>query len=494
MRIRVSNSDLNASKAELAICFAYHGAKAPEGIRDAKLKRELAAQIKAERFQGRRSDQLLWSSNGRFPARRFLILGLGKRSKSDDQTFRSAAARASRAATKLGAGSIALALPDGKKVDADELGRAVAEGLIHGNYHYDKYLTDADRRPPAVKSAELCGGAAKAALQRGLRRGEKTAGGVQLARDCVNEPPSSLTPTAMANIAKREAKRVGLSCRVLSKPELTKLGMKALLNVSRGSAAPPKVVHLVYKPKSKRGAKKIVLVGKGVTFDSGGLNLKPSSAMFTMKCDMGGSAAVLGAIVGLAELGCKHEVHAILGLVENMTGADSYKPGDILESYSGKTIEVGNTDAEGRLVLCDLLAWAAKTLKPDCMVDVATLTGAVVVALGTEASGLFTRHDEMRDGLLAGAAAAGEKWWPMPMYDEYLSLLQHGPADLHNIGGRWGGAITAALFLGEFVPRDMPWAHVDIAGPAFAESDTPERHDGGTGAGAAGLIRWLESY
>jgi leucyl aminopeptidase len=251
-------------------------------------------------------------------------------------------------------------------------------------------------------------------------------------------------------------------------------------------------VHIVYKPKAKP-RKKVVLVGKGVTFDSGGLNLKPVSGMLTMKSDMAGAAAVLSAMTSLAQTGCRAEVHGLLGLVENMTGAGAYKPGDILDTYAGKTVEVGNTDAEGRLVLCDLLAWAASKLKPDCVVDVATLTGAVVVALGTEATGLFTRHPPIRDALLAGASEAGEKVWPMPMYDEYLALLQRGPADLHNVGGRWGGAITAALFLGEFVPRELPWAHLDIAGPAFAESDSPERDAGGTGAGTATLIRWLES-
>jgi len=265
-----------------------------------------------------------------------------------------------------------------------------------------------------------------------------------------------------------------------------------LLNVSRGSFEPPKVAHIVYKPKTKP-RKKVVLVGKGVTFDSGGLNLKPASGMLTMKSDMAGAAAVLSAMTSVAQTGCRAEVHGLLGLVENMTGGDAYKPGDILDTYAGKTVEVGNTDAEGRLVMCDLLAWAAEKLQPDCMVDVATLTGAVVVALGTEATGLFTRHDAMCDGLLAGASAAGEKVWRLPLYDEYLTLLQQGPADLQNVGGKWGGAITAALFLGEFVPRNLPWAHLDIAGPAFAEGAAPERDSGATGAGTATLIRWLES-
>jgi leucyl aminopeptidase len=208
---------------------------------------------------------------------------------------------------------------------------------------------------------------------------------------------------------------------------------------------------------------------------------------------MAGAAAVLGAMTTLAGVGCRHEVHGLLGLVENMTGGAAYKPGDILDTYSGKTVEVGNTDAEGRLVMCDLLAYAERELRAARVVDVATLTGACVVALGTLASGLFTRHEEMRHGLLAAAAAAGEKLWPLPMYEEYLQWMQKGPADLCNVAGRWGGATTAALFLGEFLSRDLPWAHLDIAGPAFTETELPDAPVGGTGAAVLTLSRWLEA-
>jgi leucyl aminopeptidase len=235
------------------------------------------------------------------------------------------------------------------------------------------------------------------------------------------------------------------------------------------------------------------LIGKGVTFDSGGLNLKTADGMLTMKSDMAGAAAVLATMTTLREIGCRAEVHALLGLVENMTGADAYKPGDILDTYSGKTVEVTNTDAEGRLVMCDLLSYASSTLKPTHVLDVATLTGACVVALGTQASGAFSRHDALAEGILESGRLAGEKVWRLPLYDEYLSQLQRGPADLRSTGNRWGGAITAALFLGEFLPRGLPWLHLDIAGPAFAENETPEARVGGTGAGVLTLMRWLES-
>jgi leucyl aminopeptidase len=377
-----------------------------------------------------------------------------------------------------------------------EEARAAVEGAILGAYQFDRYLTDPTRRNVPLQSVELAADGGSREVARAVRVGEIGARAICLARDLVNEAPSRMGPDTMARVAVKEAKRHGLRCKVLGPAELRRLGMRSVLAVARGSDAAARVVHLTYSPARKRKtAPRIVLVGKGVTFDSGGLNLKPGESMLTMKSDMAGAAAVLAAMTALKAVGCRAEVHGLLGLVENMTGPAAYKPGDILETYSGKTVEVGNTDAEGRLVLCDLLAYAAGKLKPTKIVDVATLTGACVVALGTMAAGVFTRHAELRDELLEAGSAAGEKLWPMPMYEEYLQLLQKGPADLRNVAGRWGGAITAALFLGEFVPRELPWAHVDIAGPAFVEkeNDVPDTPLGATGAGALMLVRWLET-
>jgi leucyl aminopeptidase len=493
MRIRVTSNDLSRARADVAVCFAHEGDRTPRGLGDAKLRNELGRQMKAVSFKGGVGDRLVWNSNGNYAAQRFLVLGLGPDRGDQTQAVRAGAARAARQAARVRARRLAIAIPGLKGESGTAQARAAVEGVKLGNYRFEKYLNDPDRKHVSLLAVELCGQSSPATTRNAIRRGEITGDAVSFARDLVNEGPSRMTPAVMARAAARQAKRYGMRCKVLGQAELTRIGMSALLNVSRGSSAPPKVVHLVYKPKTKP-RKKIVLVGKGVTFDSGGLNIKPTSGMLTMKSDMAGAAAVLSAMTALAQTGCRVEVHGLLGLVENMTGADAYKPGDILDTFAGKTVEVGNTDAEGRLVMCDLLAFAAAKLKPDCMVDVATLTGAVVVALGTEATGLFTRDEAMRDGLLAGASAAGEKVWPLPLYDEYLSLLQQGPADLHNVGGRWGGAITAALFLGEFVPRELAWAHLDIAGPAFAESAAPERDAGASGAGTATLIRWLESF
>ncbi|HKQ61189.1 MAG TPA: leucyl aminopeptidase, partial [Candidatus Polarisedimenticolaceae bacterium] len=370
--------------------------------------------------------------------------------------------------------------------------RAAVEGALLGAYQFDRYLTDPDRRPVKLDAVELSlgdtGGGVKAAVERGAIGGKA----VCLARDLGNEAPSRMTPSVFAQAAAREARAAGLVCTVFGPEQIRKLRMPALLAVARGSNEPPRVVHLQYRPRRHKPEGRIVLVGKGVTFDSGGLNLKPGDSMLTMKADMAGAAAVLVTLCALRAIDCPAEVHGLIGLVENMTGGGAYKPGDVLDTHAGKTVEVGNTDAEGRLVLCDLLSHAGQKLKPTTIVDVATLTGACVVALGTMATGLFSRHEPLRDALLRAASGAGERLWPLPLYDEYLPLLQKGPADLRNVGGRWGGAILAALFLGEFVARDLPWAHLDIAGPAFAETDNGEIGPGATGVGVLTLLRWLE--
>lgn len=497
MRIVVSSKDLSEQKADLAVAFAYEHDTAPRGVTHAGLRRELSSQMKAEDFRGRPGDRLVWNANGRYPSHRFLVVGLGPQRKSPGEAIRLGCARAARSAARFSARSLGLRLPEAGGKDAAIEARAATEGAMLGAYRFDRYLTDPARREVSLESIELAADRATAQIKRSVGIGEIGAQAVWLARDLVNEAPSTMTPPRMAAEAAQRARAAGLRCRVLRSAELRRLGMHALMAVSRGSSEPPLVVHLVYKPgrshaRAARKKQKVVLVGKGVTFDSGGLNLKPGDSMLTMKCDMAGAAAVLAAITALPRLGCPIEVHALLGLVENMTGPSAYKPGDIVKTYSGKTVEIGNTDAEGRLVLCDLLAYAAARIGPTHVVDLATLTGACVVALGTRVSGLFSRQDWLRDDLIAAGGDAGEKLWPLPLVEEYLELLQRGPADLCNVGGRWGGAITAALFLGEFLPRSLPWAHLDIAGPAFSDKDQPDSPQGGTGAGVLTLLRWLE--
>jgi leucyl aminopeptidase len=491
MNIRVVRHDLGRARADVAACFACEGDREPRGVDDPALRRSLAREMRASRFRGIRSDLVTWNGDGAMP-RKVLVIGLGRDGSGAD-ALRGASARAARAATGLGAESLALRLPPA--ADPAATGgevRAAVEGAILGAYHFERHLGDADRRVPRLRQLEVSLDRSAPALARAAKRGEIAARAVCLARDLVNEGPSRKGPAQLARVAVSAARSSGLECRVHAPAELRRLGFHALLAVARGSDHPARVVHLRYRPRGKpRG--RVVLVGKGVTFDSGGLNLKPDESMLTMKMDMAGAAAVLATMTALRAMGCRAEVHGLLGLVENMGGGDAYKPGDILDSYSGKTIEVMNTDAEGRLVLCDLLAYAAQRLAPSSIVDLATLTGACVVALGQQASGLFSRDDSLAAALLAAGERAGEKLWRLPLYEDYLPALQKGPADLRSTGGRWGGAITAALFLGEFVPRDVPWLHLDIAGPAYADQDRAEARMGGTGAGVATLLRWLES-
>jgi leucyl aminopeptidase len=490
MRVHASRRDLSKTKVDLAVCFAAEGQDHPRGVRDAGLREELARQMKADRFRARPGDRLVWSANGRWAARRYLVIGLGAAEGAKDELARTSCARATRAASEFAARSVAVSLPG--EGSPEEL-RAAAEGALFGAYRFDRYLTEDARRPSPVEDVELVGSEVGSAHRSAVSAAQVVARAVFLARDLVNEAPSRLPPRELARRARSLARSSGIAARVYGRAEIEKIGMRALLAVGRGSAEPPHVVHLVYRPRARtRTRARVLLVGKGVTFDSGGLNLKPGPSMIDMKADMSGAAAVLATMSVLRELGCRSEVHGLLGLVENMTGAAAYKPGDVIETYSGKTVEVADTDAEGRLVLSDLLAWGVERVHPSCVVDLATLTGACVVALGTRAAGLFTRHEPLGQELLDSARAAGEKLWPLPMYDEYLQALQKGPADIRNVGERWGGAITAALFLGEFVPRKLPWAHLDIAGPAFTEADLPEAPRGGTGAGVPTLLRWLE--
>jgi leucyl aminopeptidase len=495
MRIRLNQSDLSEQRTDLAVGFAYEGSSSPSGIADAALRRELAREMKAAEFRGRAGDRMIWSANGRYPARRFLVVGLGP--KGNGTALRTACARAARTAQEMSSRSLSLRLPGRGDSELAEQARQSVEGVMLGAYRFERYLGDASRRTKALASLEIGLAGALAPARRAVRSSEIVMRAVCFARDLVNEAPSRLTPRALAREARKVARSSKLQFKVLGPVELRREGLGALLGVARGSAEPPRVVHLVHRPASRgsRGkakGRRVLLVGKGVTFDSGGLNLKPGDSMLTMKCDMAGAAAVLAVMSVLREIDCGVEVHGLLGLTENMTGGAAYKPGDILETWSGKTVEIGNTDAEGRLVLCDLLAWGAHKIKPTEIIDVATLTGACVVALGLRAAGLFARDDDLGEDLLRAAGVAGEKVWPLPLYDDYLAQLQKGPADLRNVGSRWGGAITAALFLGEFVPSHLAWAHLDIAGPAFTEEDLPEAATGGTGAGVATLARWLE--
>ncbi|TWU35979.1 leucyl aminopeptidase [Novipirellula artificiosorum] len=326
--------------------------------------------------------------------------------------------------------------------------------------------------------------------EEAIRRGKIVGDSMVQTRRWVNEPPSRLYPESFANAATALAADVGLSVEVWDETRLEAEGCRAILAVGSGSSRPPRLVLLRHHGGGSEPP--IALVGKGVTFDSGGLSLKPSESMADMKCDMAGAATVLGVMSAIARLGVKRNVIGLCGLAENMVSGDSYKLGDVIETRKGTTIEILNTDAEGRVVLADTLDVAVQ-FSPSAMVDLATLTGACMVALGTEVAGLMTNEQSICDQLSAAAQSEGEPVWQLPMFDLYDEKVKSKVADIKNVGeGRWGGAITAAKFLQQFV-GDTPWVHIDIAGPAFADSAKPHRDAGATGVMVRTLLNWIEN-
>ncbi len=406
---------------------------------------------------------------------RILFVGLGD--DADADVLRKASGVAGRAAVRYE--KVATTLSE---VDIDGAIDAVVYGFLLGQYKFDKYLSD----PSPAKTDQLVLTGSDAGGE--VAHAEAVVAGVAMARDLINEPAGGKKPEVMAEIAADMAAEVGVDITVYDREQIVAEGFGGLLAVSLGATNPPRMVVLNYRPD---GAEKtLALVGKGIVFDSGGLSIKPASGMETMKTDMSGAAAVFGAVRAIASLGLKVNVMAIAPLTENMTGGATQRPGDIYTARNGKTVEVLNTDAEGRLVLGDGLSLAAES-KPDLMIDVATLTGACMVALGKGIAGLFGSDDETAARVEAAAKRAGEKVWRMPVDKDQRSKLDSPIADLKNIGDRYGGAITAALFLSEFTD-DLPWVHLDIAGPARAEGDDGYITKGGTGFSVATLVAVAE--
>lgn len=457
------------------------------GALDERLGGTVRPILEEEGFKARPQQTLLVHTQGKLPQKRLLLVGLGPEKDANPADLRHAAAKAAKTARSVGAKSVAIALPASL---ADERGmQFLAEGVLLGRYRFDRYLTNDDsRRPDTLESAILVGGAGEAAFGRAVRRAEIVAAAVTRARDWVNEPAGTLTPRRLAAEAESLATSRGLSVKVLGPAECRELGMGMYLAVSQGSDEEPRFVHVAYKPKAP-AKRRVCIIGKGVTFDSGGLSLKPSNAMEDMKVDMAGAAAVLSAVAAVAELESPVEVHAIAACTENMPSGKSYKLGDVLRSMAGKTVEINNTDAEGRLTLGDAITYALKQ-EPDEIFDFATLTGACVVALGPHVAGVMTNDTVLSEKWLAAAKSAGEEMWPLPLPERLREMLKSDVADMKNTGERYGGALTAGLFLKEFV-GSTPWVHVDIAGPASADKEYGATPKGGTGFAVATLLEYL---
>jgi leucyl aminopeptidase len=455
--------------------------------RIAELLRRAAAE---ERFAAKLGQIVILNTPVDTRARRVILIGVGDLREASASGLRIAAGVAVRQARAVAAARVAFAWTTEAAPDAQLAIEAAAEGALLGGYRFDKYLTGDDSKTAGPVSVTLCPPTTAAEIADAapaLSRARSTARAVTRARDLVNEPAGQMTPVRIAELASAWASEAGLTAEVFDRAACEKLGMGLFLAVAQGSVAEPRFVHVAWKPAGAK--RRVVLIGKGVTFDSGGLSLKTNEGMLDMKTDMAGAAAVLAAAAAAGAEKLPLEVHALAACTENMPSGSSYKLGDVIRSMSGKTVEINNTDAEGRLTLADALSYARR-LNPDVVLDFATLTGACVVALGPHVAGVMSHDDALVAAFLAAAGRAGEDMWRLPLHKRLAEQLKSEIADFKNTGERWGGAITAALFLSEFA-GDVPWLHADIAGPASASKDFGHVPRGGTGFAVASILDYL---
>jgi leucyl aminopeptidase len=494
MQLKVQFLPLADVEAEWLIAGAWEGEELSGALAglDGKLGGTLAHLRQAGDIAGKANELTTLLAPRGIAAQRLLVVGLGKRASADRANLIAAAATAARAVTGKQRQRIAFAIPENvPPLDWDEAARAVCAGVMQGAYGPGVRKSEPSRFVPKELCLVAPPGAPAARVQDGARRGEVEGRAVWTARELVNLPPCDLYPETFAQAARDVASVPGVEVTVLDEKQIEAERMGALMAVARGSDRPPRVVILRYRGGA--GGRTLGLVGKGVTFDSGGLSLKTNEQMLDMKCDMAGAAAVLGAVQALAELQVPVNLLGVLALVENLPSGKAMKLGDVVQARNGKTIEVLNTDAEGRLILADALAYAVDQ-KVNHLVDLATLTGACVVALGTEVAGVMTNNEAWGDRVVQAARRAGERAWPLPMMPHYGELIKSNVADIKNTGGtRYGGAITAAKFLEQFV-GEVPWAHLDIAGPAWAEHESPSQDAGGTGCSVRTLVELAREY
>jgi leucyl aminopeptidase len=455
---------------------------------DAAFGGGLSAFMEEASFEGKPGQTLAAPTNGGLGAKAAVLVGLGSRDKLTVDKIRNAAAAIARRSKKVK--SVATTLLDAAPDDLDRatVAQAISEGFALGSYQYLTYKSDAT--PSKLDRVVVIGGGG-AKVKDALERGRVVSDAVIWARDAVNTPAKEKSPAVFAKSAQTLLRGKGVKVEVLEGAALKREKLGGVVGVGQGSVNPPRMVKMTYAPVGARGL--VALVGKGVVFDSGGLSLKSGSGMETMKTDMGGAAAVIGAMSALKDLGVKTKVIAFTPMVENMPSGTAIRPGDVLKIRNGKTVEVLNTDAEGRLILADGLSLAVEE-KPDAIIDLATLTGACVVALGEKIAGLMASDDGWGEQVRDAADRAGEAVWPLPLPDEYNKLIESEIADLKNIGsGGYGGALTAGLFLEAFV-GDVPWVHLDIAGPARASADDGVYVRGGTGFGVRTLVELLSTF
>lgn len=427
--------------------------------------------IEEDNFKGKFGETYLLPTYGNAPYRKVLVLGFGKKEEFCPNKLREAVAKAIKKCSQMEAKKVAFNI-DGVDFDYSE---QFTMGAFIADYKFDKYKSE--KKDKHVKEVFV------QASENGVRKAEKIAAAMTFARNLANEPAQFATPTELANTALD----FGLETKIYDKEECEKMGMGAFLAVGRGSDEEPKFIHMKYTCDNPK--KRIAIIGKGICFDSGGLDIKPASSMLTMKDDMSGAACVLGVMSIIKEFNPQVEVHGIIAACENMPSGKAYKPGDILTAMNGKTIEIDNTDAEGRLTLADALCYACE-LGVDEVIDLATLTGACMVALGSHAAGIMGNDETLVHNLIETAKRNGEKFWELPLWEEYFDSLKSEVADMKNSGARWGGASAAGVFLQKFV-KDVKWAHIDIAGTAFLDKPQKELIAGASGAGVRTILNYI---
>ena len=447
--------------------------------------------LQSKEFEGKANEAVLLHTQGKVPAKRIILVGLGKKKDVGLDQIRQALGHAAKRVRQAKAGSFTVAVPSVMPRGASlvEVAQVMVEGAILGSYQFNVYRSEPTNKDVAAMSVLAQQKAQMRQLSEGIRRGVATAEATVFVRDLCNHPSNVMTPTKIANEAKAIAKETGVSVKILEQKDMEELGMGALLGVAKGSHEPPKFIILQYHGSKKKDDRPVVLVGKTITFDTGGISLKPAENMEQMKADMTGGAEVLATMRAAARLKLPLNVIGILPAAENMPGGRAMRPGDVVKTLSGKTVEVQNTDAEGRLILSDGLAYATR-FKPAALIDIATLTGACVVALGQFAIGMFGTDARLKESVRKAGLRAGERVWEMPLWDEYFEQLRSDVADMRNIGGRGGGMITAALFLSKFV-GDCPWVHLDIASTDWSERERAYIPKGPTGIGTRLLIQYL---
>jgi len=496
MEIKAVAGDITRIEAGAVIVNFFEGMERPEGVTaalDEALGGAISQLINAGEIKGKLNQVTVIHSLGKIPAGRAVVVGLGKQPELSLDKVRGAVAETCRLLRQKNVDSIATVAHGAgiAGITAGTSSQAIAEGSLLGLYSFRRHLT---REPEHGEIEQFsvvdASEASLPALEQGCRKGKILAEAANLARDMVNEPANYMTPGDMAEMATRLAQTYGLEIDVLEKEQMQELGMGALLGVAQGSQQAPKFIVLNYKGGTSKEPD-VALLGKGITFDSGGISIKPSEGMGDMKGDMAGGAAVMAAISAIAQLKPKINVMALIPATENLPGGSAFKPADVLTSMNGKTVEIISTDAEGRLALADAIAYAKKH-EAKRLVDVATLTGACRIALGTVCTGAFTNNQELVDRILAAATDTGELTWQMPMYDEYKESNKSDVADIKNAGSRYGGAITAAQFLAEFA-GDTPWVHLDIAGTNMSDKDNKYIVKGATGVPVRTLVTFVLS-